>query len=274
MFVANTHDTLLCFSSRGKVYWLKVYQIPQAGHGARGKPLVNLLALDEGERVTAVLPVKGFAENEFVFMVATDGTVKKTQLSEFSRPRPAGIIAVELADGARLVDAGITDGSCDILLFTDAGKVIRFAESEVRAMGRVARGVRGILLAPGQSVNALIIARRDDTSSVLTATENGYGKRSALAEYPRKGRGGQGVISIQVTARNGNVVGAELVAAGDEVMLITSGGTLIRTRAAEISEVGRNTQGVRLIEVAGDEKLASLAKVVESGEDGGDAEPQ
>ena len=273
MFVANTHDMLLCFSNRGRLYWLKVYQIPQAGHGARGKPLVNLLALDEGERVTAVLPVKGFAENEFVFMAASDGAVKKTALSEFSRPRPSGIIAVDLAEGARLVDARITDGARDILLFTDAGKVIRFAESEVRAMGRTARGVRGIALAPGQAVIALIIARRDETAAVLTATENGYGKRTALAEYPRKGRGGQGVISIQVSARNGNVVGAELVGPADEVMLITSGGTLIRTRVAEISEVGRNTQGVRLIDVAGEEKLASLAKVIESGDEGGDGAP-
>ena len=267
LFVANTHDTILCFSNRGKVYWLKVYEIPQAGRGARGKPIVNLLPLDEGERINAILPVKEFEEGKMVFMATSDGTVKKTALSEFSRPRSSGIIAVELADGNQLVGVGVTDGVSDILLFTTAGKVIRFSEEDVRPMGRAARGVRGITLQESQSVVSVIIAgKADELTTVLTATANGYGKRTPLSDYPKHKRGGQGVISIQVTERNGVVVAACLTTDEDEVMLITDGGTLIRTRAKEVSVVGRNTQGVRLIEMGDGEKLVGVEKVAESDE--------
>jgi len=270
LFIANTHDTILCFSNRGKVYWLKVYEIPQAGRGARGKPIVNLLPLDEGERINAILPVRTFEEGKTVFMATSDGTVKKTALTEFSRPRTSGIIAVELINDNCLIGVGLTDGNCDILLFSTAGKVIRFNEGEVRPMGRAARGVRGIALPEGQSVVSLIIAGAADADvTVLTATVTGYGKRTPLADYPKHGRGGQGVISIQVNERNGAVVGATLVGGDDEVMLITDAGTLIRTRATEISVVGRNTLGVRLIGLSEGEKLVSVAKVAESdGDDG------
>ena len=265
LFVANTHDTVLCFSNRGKVYWLKVYEIPQAGRGARGKPIVNLLPLDEGERINAILPVKVFEEGKSVFMATSDGTVKKTALTEFSRPRSSGIIAVELADANQLVGVGITDGHSDILLFTSTGKVIRFNEQDVRPMGRAARGVRGIVLQKNQWVVSVIIASRADAqTTVLTATANGYGKRTLLTDYPKHKRGGQGVISIQVTERNGIVVAASLVGDEDEVMLITDGGTLIRTRTKEVSVVGRNTQGVRLIDMGDDEKLVGVEKVAES----------
>jgi DNA gyrase subunit A len=271
LFVVNTHDTILCFSNRGKVYWLKVYEIPQAGRGARGKPIVNLLPLDEGERINAILPVKEFVEGKTVFMATSDGTVKKTGLTEFSRPRSSGIIAVELANGNQLVGVGMTDGQSDILLFTTAGKVIRFNEEDVRPMGRAARGVRGITLQESQAVVSVIIAgKADDGATVLTATANGYGKRTPLADYPRHKRGGQGVISIQVNERNGPVVNACLVGEEDEVMLITDGGTLIRTRAKEISVVGRNTLGVRLIEMGEGEQLVGVEKVAES--DNGDGE--
>jgi DNA gyrase subunit A len=267
LFVANTHDTILCFSNRGKVYWLKVYEIPQAGRGARGKPIVNLLPLEEGERINAIQPVKEFEAGKMVFMATSDGTVKKTALSEFSRPRSSGIIAVELADGNQLVGVGVTDGQSDILLFSTAGKVIRFSEEDVRPMGRAARGVRGITLQENQSVVSVIIAGQTDAqTTVLTATANGYGKRTPLSDYPKHKRGGQGVISIQVTERNGVVVAACLTSAEDEVMLITDGGTLIRTRAKEVSVVGRNTQGVRLIELGEGEKLVGVEKVAESDE--------
>ena len=267
LFVANTHDTILCFSNRGKVYWLKVYEIPQAGRGARGKPIVNLLPLEEGERINAILPVKEFEEGKMVFMATSDGTVKKTGLSEFSRPRSSGIIAVELADGNQLVGVGITDGQSDILLFSTAGKVIRFSEEDVRPMGRAARGVRGITLQEGQSVVSVIIAGQAHAeTTVLTATAHGYGKRTPLSDYPKHKRGGQGVISIQVTERNGVVVAACLTTTEDEVMLITDGGTLIRTRAKEVSVVGRNTQGVRLIEMGDGEKLVGVEMVAESDE--------
>ncbi len=270
LFIANTHDTILCFSNRGKVYWLKVYEIPQAGRGARGKPIVNLLPLEEGERINAILPVRVFEEGKTVFMATSDGTVKKTALTEFSRPRASGIIAVELVNGNCLIGVGLTDGNCDILLFSTAGKVIRFGEADVRPMGRAARGVRGIALQEGQSVVSLIIAAAADAeTTVLTATLTGYGKRTPVADYPKHGRGGQGVISIQVNERNGAVVGATLVGQDDEVMLITDGGTLIRTRATEISVVGRNTLGVRLIGLNEGEKLVGVAKVAESeGDDG------
>jgi DNA gyrase subunit A len=244
LFIASTHDTILCFSSRGKAYWLKVYQLPQAGRLARGKPIVNLLPLEDGERINAVLPVREYAEDKFVFMATAQGTVKKTPLADFSRPRANGIIAVDLRDDDYLVNVEITDGARDIMLFSDAGKAIRFKESNVRAMGRTACGVRGIRLAPGQKVIALIIV---DEGSVLTATENGYGKRTLVSDYPSHGRGGQGVISIQGSERNGDVVGAVLVEDEDEIMLISNGGTLVRTRINEISTMGRNTQGVRLI---------------------------
>ncbi len=266
MFVANSHDMILCFSNRGKVYWLKVYQLPQAGRTARGKPLVNLLPLQEGEKITAVLPVQGFEQSKFIFMATSDGTVKKTPLKEFSRPRSSGIIAIDLRANTHLVGVALTDGSQDIFLFTNAGKVIRFAESDVRAMGRTARGVKGIVLKSGQRVISLIIAntKANAEDSVLTATENGYGKRTSIADYPVQGRGGQGVISIQVNERNGSAVGAELIHQDDEVMLITNVGILIRTRVAEVSMQGRNTQGVRLIDLQSHERLVSLEKVVET----------
>ena len=266
MFVANTHDMLLCFSDHGKVYWLKVYQLPQAGRTARGKPLVNLLPLKEEEKITAVLPVQGFDSDKFVFMVASDGSVKKTALTEFSRPRASGIIAIGLKPSCYLVGVELTDGHHHILLFTNAGKAIRFAESDVRAMGRSARGVRGITLKAGQQVISLIIAstKEETADTILVATENGFGKRTKLEDFSRQGRGGQGVIAIQVNKRNGKVIGAEAVTDEDEVMLISNIGTLIRTRAKEVSVQGRNTQGVRLIGIQGDEKLASIEKVVEA----------
>ncbi len=270
LLIANTHSTILCFTNRGRVYWLKVYEIPQAGRGARGKPIVNLLRLEEGERVNAILPVRDFAAEGYVFMATSDGTVKKTALTEFSRPRPSGIIAIDLDEGNRLVGVGFTTGQCEILLFSDAGKVVRFAEQDVRPMGRAARGVRGLTLKEGQSVVSLIIACPDsvsEESAVLTATANGYGKRTPLVDYPTHNRGGQGVISIQVTERNGPVVGACIVGEDDEVMLITTSGTLVRTRVKEISVVGRNTQGVRLIETSEGEQLAGIEKVAESDED-------
>ena len=267
LLIASTHATILCFTSLGKVYWKKVYEIPQAGRGARGKPIVNLLSLDEGEHVSAILPVKDFEQGGYVFMATSDGTVKKTELTEFTRPRSNGIRAIELKSGNRLVGVGLTNGKCDILLFSDTGKVVRFAEEDVRPMGRTARGVRGIMLQKDQSVIALIIACPDAVSgatTVLTATKNGYGKRTPLEDYPKHRRGGQGVISIQVSERNGSVISACVVGDEDQAMLITSGGTLIRTRAKEISIVGRNTQGVTLIGLEEGEHLAGLERVAES----------
>ncbi len=269
LLIANTHATILCFTNLGRVYWLKAYEIPLAGREARGKPIVNLLNLAEGERVNAILPVRDFAHGGYVFMATSAGIVKKTALAEFSRPRPSGIIAIDLEAGNRLVGVGLTDGECECLLFSDAGKVVRFHESEVRPMGRAARGVRGITLGKGQSVIALIIVGAQGAqnhATVLTATRNGYGKRTRFAEYPRHRRGGQGVISIQVNERNGPVVGACVVDDTDEVMLITNSGILIRTRVKEISVVGRNTQGVRLIELESGESLAGVEKVAESDE--------
>jgi len=270
LFIASTHDTILCFSSRGKAYWLKVYQLPQAGRTARGKPIVNLLPLEEGERINAVLPVREYSENRYVFMATAQGTVKKTALADFSRPRSNGIIAVDLRDDDYLVNVEVTDGERDVMLFSNAGKSIRFKEADVRPMGRTACGVRGIRLAPGQKVIALIIV---DEGSVLTATENGYGKRTLVSDYPSHGRGGQGVISIQGSERNGDVVGAVLVGDEDEIMLISNGGTLVRTRVNEISVMGRNTQGVRLISLHSEEKLVGVERVVEVQEDDG-LEPQ
>ena len=264
LFIASTHDTILCFSSHGKAYWLKVYQLPQAGRNARGKPIVNLLPLEEDERINAVLPIREFAEDKYVFMATTSGTVKKTPLSAFSRPRSNGIIAVELRDGDRLVDVAVTDGQCDVMLFSDAGKAIRFREDEVRPMGRTATGVRGIRLQPGQQVISLIIV---DEGDVLTATANGYGKRTPVEDYPLHGRGGQGVISIQTSARNGDVVGATLVKEDHEIMLITNAGTLVRTRVSEVSRMGRNTQGVMLIRLSEGEQLVGVDAIVENEED-------
>jgi DNA gyrase subunit A len=266
LFVANTHDTVLCFSSIGKVYWLKVYQFPQAGRGARGKPIVNLLPLGEGERITAAMPVKDYSAEKFVFMATRDGTVKKTSLDNFSRPRNSGIIAVELNKGDALVGVAITDGKRDAMLFASNGKSIRFKEEDVRPMGRNAAGVRGIQLAKGEHVIGLIIVGDGD---VLTATQHGYGKRTPAADYPVQGRGGQGVISIQTTERNGQVVGAIQVAPDSEVMLISNGGTLVRTPSADISVIGRNTQGVRLIRLGEGEQLVGIDRIEGEADEGG-----
>ena len=267
LFIASTHDTILCFSSRGKAYWLKVYELPQAGRTARGKPIINLLPLEEGERINAVLPVREFPDDTYVFMATSSGIVKKTPLADFSRPRASGIIAVDLRDGDYLVDVAITDGKKDILLFSNAGKVIRFHENNVRAMGRTACGVRGIRLQKGQKVISLIIASEH---SILTVTANGYGKRTLIGDYPVYGRGGQGVISIQVTARNGDVVAAIPADQEDEVMLITNMGTLVRTRVSEISTMGRNTQGVRLITPGSGEQVVGIERIAEDQEEEGD----
>jgi len=258
LFVANTHDTILCFSSHGKMYWLKVYQVPQASRGSRGKPIVNLLPLDEGERINAVLPIREYAEGHYVFMATSGGTVKKTPLSQFSRPRASGIIAVDLRGGDKLVDVAITDGEAEILLVASHGKAIRFRESDVRPMGRGAAGVRGIKLPDGHEVIALTIIR---DGLILTATENGYGKRTPVDDFPVQGRGGQGVIGIQTSDRNGDTVGAIQTAEDDEVMLISSNGTLVRTGVGDISIMGRNTQGVRLIRVARGQRLVGLARI-------------
>ena len=257
LFVANTHDTILCFSSRGKMYWLKVYQVPQASRGSRGKPIVNLLPLDAGERINAVLPIKEYDEDSFVFMATSGGTVKKTPLNQFSRPRSNGIIAIDLRDD-RLVDVAITDGKSEILLVASSGKGIRFAEEDVRPMGRGAAGVRGIKMAPGHELIALTIVRE---GLILTATENGYGKRTDISDFPIQGRGGQGVIAIQTSKRNGRTVGAAQVGADDEIMLISSNGTLVRTAVSDISIQGRNTQGVRLIRVESLQRLVGLARI-------------
>ena len=259
LFIANSHDTLLCFTSRGKVYWLKVYQVAQAGPGSRGRPIVNLLPLADDERINAVLPVKEFAEDRYVVFATSKGTVKKTPLTAFSRPRANGIIAVELRDDDRLVGAEITDGNQDIMLFARFGKAIRFAEGDVRPMGRTATGVRGLRLSgDDDEVIALAIPRE---AMLLIATENGYGKRTTLEDFPVQGRSGQGVIAIQTTERNGRVVGALQVSDEDEIMLISSGGTLVRTPTAEVSVMGRNTQGVRLIRLDEDERLVGLERV-------------
>jgi DNA gyrase subunit A len=264
LFVANTHDTILCFSSRGKVYWLKVYQVPQASRGSRGKPIVNLLPLEPGERINAVRPIREFTEGDFVFMATSGGTVKKTPLSEFSRPRASGIIAVDLRGDDRLVDVAITDGKAEILLVASHGKGIRFNESDVRPMGRGAAGVRGIKLPEGHEVIALALV---GDGLILTATENGYGKRTPVDDFPVQGRGGQGVIAIQTTKRNGRTVGAVRVADDDEIMLISSSGTLVRTGVDEISIMGRNTQGVRLIRVEKGQRLVGLARIESIEED-------
>jgi DNA gyrase subunit A len=264
LFVANSHDTLLCFSSFGKVYWLKVYQVPQASRIARGRPMVNLLPLEAEERVNAVLAVRDFDADKYVLMATSQGTVKKTSLDAFSRPRSNGIRAVELRDNDRLVDVAITDGDCDVMLCASSGKAVRFHESDVRPMGRTAAGVRGIRLADDQHVIALMIVGEGD---VLTATANGFGKRTPVSDFPVHGRGGQGVIAIQTTDRNGPMVGAIQVNDEDEIMLISSGGTLVRTPVEGISVQGRNTQGVRLIRLADGDRLVGLDRIISLGDE-------
>jgi DNA gyrase subunit A len=273
LFVANTHDTLLCFSSTGKLYWLKVYQLPQASRGSRGKPIVNLLPLQEDERITALLPIHEFEENKFVFMVTAQGTVKKTSLEAFSRPRQAGIIAIELEGADRLVGVDITDGHRQIILCSSGGKAIRFDENDVRPMGRTAAGVRGIRLPVSEEVISLIIV--DEQGMVLTASQHGYGKRTLVEDFPIHGRGGQGVIALQISERNGQMVGALLVKPDDEIMLISSSGTLVRTPVAEISIQGRNTQGVRLIRLDEGDRLVGLERILAEGGEGeeGGGEP-
>ncbi len=263
LFVANTHDYILCFSNRGRCYWLKVYEVPQGSRISRGKPIVNMFPLDEGEKINAILPVKEFAEDRYVFMATSLGTVKKTPLSDFSNPRKAGIIAVALDDNDFLIGAQLTSGSNDIMLVSDAGKAVWFDEEDVRPMGRPARGVRGMKLQKDQQVLSLLVAH-DDAETVLVATENGFGKRTALADFRHSGRGTQGVKAIADSARNGRVVAAKLVSDDDEIMLITTGGVLIRTRVKEIRELGRATQGVTLISLDDGEKLAGLEKIVET----------
>ena len=277
LLVANSHDTLLCFSNVGKVYWLRVFRIPRGNRNAKGRPLVNMLPLEPEERVTSLLPVKEYDDRHFVFMATANGTVKKTELSRFSRPRTSGLIALALEEGNTLVGAAITDGHCDVLLTASSGKAARFKESDVRAMGRTARGVRGIRLRGGHSVIALIIPTED--GYVLTASANGYGKRTRVAEFPVKGRGALGVIAMQSNERNGNLIGAVQVCEGDELMLISDMGTLVRTSADEVSVQGRITQGVRLIALRGEERLNSVARIVESNggngnKNGGDGEPE
>jgi len=267
LFIANTHDYMLCFSNRGRMYWLKVWEVPQGSRNSRGKPIVNMFPLQDGEKITVILPLSGenrtFPEDHYVFMATSLGTVKKTPLKDFSNPRKAGIIAVDLDDGDVLVGAALTDGQHDVMLFSDGGKAVRFDENDVRPMGRTARGVRGMNLEEGQNVIALLVAENEQ-QSVLTATENGYGKRTPITEYTRHGRGTKGMIAIQQSERNGKVVAATLVDANDEIMLITTGGVLIRTRVAEIREMGRATQGVTLIAVEDGTKLSGLQRVVET----------
>jgi DNA gyrase subunit A len=273
LFIANTHDTLLCFSNLGQLYWLKVYRLPKAGRGSRGKPMVNLLPLEAEERITAVLPIRDYEEGRYVFMATATGTVKKTPLSAFSRPRSAGIIAVGLDPGDKLVGVAITDGTRDVMLCTSGGKAIRFLEDDVRPMGRTAAGVRGIRLPEGEEVISLIIP--DPNGLILTASENGYGKLTPVEEFPSHGRGGQGVIAMQTTERNGELVAATQIATTGELMLMSSNGTLVRTRASEISVLGRNTQGVRLIRLDDGERLIGVEPVEpepeESEDDGTEA---
>jgi DNA gyrase subunit A len=280
LFVANTHDTILCFSDRGRMYWLKVWEVPQGSRTSRGKPIVNMFPLIDGEKITVILPIKGYQDDQYVFMATSLGTVKKTRLSDFSNPRKAGIIAVDLNENDFLVGAAITDGKHDVMLFSDAGKAVRFDENDVRPMGRTARGVRGMNLAATQNVIAMLVAPAEASdgaapaedgvaapSSVLTATENGFGKRTPIAEYTRHGRGTKGMIAIQTSERNGKVVAASLVSPEDQIMLITTGGVLVRTRVSEIREMGRATQGVTLISVDEGTRLSGLQRIAESDSD-------
>ena len=280
LFVANTHDTILCFSDRGRLYWLKVWEVPAGSRTSRGKPIINMFPLVDGEKITTILPIKGYVENQYVFMATRFGVVKKSRLSDFSNPRKAGIIAVDLDEGDILVGAAITHGNEDVMLFSDAGKAVRFDENDVRPMGRTARGVRGMNLAQGQEVIAMLVAPSEVDAqllavegtlpSVLTATENGYGKRTPLAEYTRHGRGTKGMIAIQTSERNGKLVAASLVTEDDQIMLITTGGILVRTRVAEIREMGRSTQGVTLINVDSGTVLSGLQRIAESEDDDSD----
>jgi DNA gyrase subunit A len=276
LFVANTHDTILCFSDRGRMYWLKVWEVPQGSRASRGKPIVNIFPLIEGEKITVILPIKGYEEDKYVFMSTCKGVVKKSRLSDFSNPRKAGIIAVDLDEGDHLVGAAITDGKHDVMLFSDAGKAVRFDENDVRPMGRTARGVRGMNLGDGHEVIAMLVAPAETEgavedanipSSVLTATENGFGKRTPIGEYTRHGRGTKGMIAIQTTERNGKVVAAVLVSPEDQIMLITTGGILVRTRVSEIREMGRSTQGVTLISVDEGTRLSGLQRIAEGDDD-------
>ena len=280
LFVANTHDTILCFSDRGRLYWLKVWEVPAGSRTSRGKPIVNMFPLIEGEKITTILPIKGYVENQYVFMATRNGVVKKSRLSDFSNPRKAGIIAVDLDDGDILVGAAITGGNQDVMLFSDAGKAVRFDENDVRPMGRTARGVKGMNLGEGHKVIAMLVAPSESEEklleeakalpSVLTATENGYGKRTSLVEYTRHGRGTKGMIAIQTSDRNGKLVAASLVSESDQIMLITTGGILVRTRVSEIREMGRSTQGVTLISVDSGTVLSGLQRIAEGDEDDGD----
>ena len=285
LFVANTHDTILCFSDRGRMYWLKAWELPQGGRASRGKPIVNIFPLVEGEKITVILPIKAYEDDKYVFMATRKGVVKKSRLSDFSNPRKAGIIAVDLDEGDHLVGAAITDGRHDVMLFSDAGKAVRFDENDVRPMGRTARGVRGMNLDASHEVIAMLVAPAEIEgqepsasesgafpSSVLTATENGFGKRTPIAEYTRHGRGTKGMIAIQTTERNGKVVAAVLVSEQDQIMLITTGGVLVRTRVSEIREMGRATQGVTLINVDEGTQLSGLQRVAESDDDSDDQE--
>ena len=277
LFIANTHDYLLCFSNRGRLYWLKVWEVPTGSRGSRGRPIVNMFPLEDGEKITVVLPLTGemrtFPADHYVFMATAQGTVKKTALDEFSNPRKAGIIAVGLDEGDYLIGAALTDGAHDVMLFSDGGKAVRFDENDVRPMGRQARGVRGMQLEDGQQVISLLVAG-DESQSVLTATENGFGKRTNIAEYTRHGRGTKGMIAIQQSERNGKVVAATLVREDDEIMLITDRGVLVRTRVAEIREMGRATQGVTLIALDDGAQLIGLQRIVENdaSDDAPDAE--
>ncbi|AOR67308.1 DNA gyrase subunit A [Burkholderia stabilis] len=271
LFIANTHDYILCFSNRGRVYWVKVYEVPQGSRNSRGRPIVNMFPLQDGEKINVVLPVKEFSADKFVFMATSLGTVKKTPLEAFSRPMKKGIIAVGLDDGDFLIGASITDGAHDVMLFSDAGKAVRFDENDVRPMGREARGVRGMQLEDGQQVIALLVAGSEE-QTVLTATENGYGKRTPITEYTRHGRGTKGMIAIQTSERNGKVVAATLVDAEDQIMLITTAGVLIRTRVSEVREMGRATQGVTLISLDEGTKLSGLQQVAEAEEGDGEAD--
>jgi len=274
LFIANTHDYILCFSNRGRLYWLKVWEVPQGSRGSRGRPIVNMFPLQEGEKITVVLPLTGdkrtFPADQYVFMATSMGTVKKTPLDDFSNPRKVGIIAVNLDEGDFLIGAAITDGQHDVMLFSDGGKAVRFNEDEVTAHGRQSRGVKGMNLEDGQSVIAMLVAE-DELQSVLTATENGYGKRTSITEYTRHGRGTKGMIAIQQTERNGKVVAATLVHAEDEIMLITDRGVLVRTRVSEIRELGRATQGVTLIGLDEGSKLSGLQRIVENDANPSDA---
>ncbi|MBL4566751.1 MAG: DNA gyrase subunit A, partial [Porticoccus sp.] len=261
LLIASTHSTILCFTNLGKVYWLKVYQIPVAGRSSRGRPMVNLLPLGEGERISSILPVDEYSKDKFVIMATANGTVKKTSLEQYSRPRSVGLRAVDLVEGDYLVGSAITDGNSDVMLFSSEGKAVRFAESDVRAMGRVSKGVRGMRLPEGHKVLSMLIP--EESGRVLTVSVNGYGKRTALTEFPTKGRGGKGMIAIQVSERNGPLVGAVQLFEGDEIMLISDQGTMVRTRGEEISVLGRNTQGVRVIRLKKGETMVGLARIEE-----------